>query len=216
MSQATQEHMGRRVMAHLEGKTVKTAEPGNWYVRIRPYDPRRGHFLRRLTIARFRVKLREEDGWRIIHNPSHELLRELVRMPQRQGEDTAHAALDVCTKEEAMFIEKQEREAKRKKKAIRSDVANAGVLRAADLPSRRDDREALRREGAEALAKSRSDAQAERDDRTAKAKTEREAREAVERAALEEEKRRLLEELDAEDEAAVDESEDESEVEATA
>lgn len=72
-------------------------------VRLKHYDPRRGHVLRRFTYAG--VKIHEERGWYRVTTPVAEHLR-TVR--QVAGDDYSPLAFDVCTDDEAKALDVQD------------------------------------------------------------------------------------------------------------
>lgn len=65
-------------------------------VRLKPYDPRRGHVLRRYTYAG--IKFQEERGWYRVERPVAEYLRAVREVP---SDRYAPLAFDVCTEAEA-------------------------------------------------------------------------------------------------------------------
>ena len=72
-------------------------------VRLKRYDPRRGHVLRRFTYAG--VKIHEERGWYRVTKPVSEYLR-TVR--QVAGDEYSPLAFDVCTDDEAKALDTKE------------------------------------------------------------------------------------------------------------
>jgi hypothetical protein len=60
-------------------------------VRLKPYDPRRGHVLRRYTYAG--IKFQEERGWYRVERPVAEYLRAVREVPTDRY---APPAFDVC------------------------------------------------------------------------------------------------------------------------
>lgn len=168
-----------------DGTRPATAEPGMWYVRIKPYNPRTGQLLRSLTLSKHGLRIKEQQGWRRLKNPSQELLRDLFHYRNEPGDEHAQLAFDVCTFEEAKQEERREREAKIKKQEVRADVEHAGVLTTADLPSSGKSRAELRRE---ANTRKAAERQADREARDARRSggrsPQRDAEESAEREAL--------------------------------
>lgn len=72
-------------------------------VRLKPYDPRRGHVLRRFTYAG--IKIHEERGWYRVSKDVAEYLRGVHQIP---GESYAPLAFDVCTDDEAKALDTRE------------------------------------------------------------------------------------------------------------
>ena len=72
-------------------------------VRLKPYDPRRGHVVRRFTYRG--IKFHEERGWYRVASEVAEYLR-AVR--QVQSDEHAPLAFDVCTEEEARALDDEE------------------------------------------------------------------------------------------------------------
>jgi hypothetical protein len=103
-------------------------------VRLKPYDPRRGHVLRRFTYAG--VKIHEERGW---HRVSKQVADYLRGVRQVNGDDYSPLAFDVCTDEEAKALDaREEVETKVRRSAtdeVRLSPARTdGVLANAQLP----------------------------------------------------------------------------------
>lgn len=167
-----------------DGTRPATAEPGMWYVRIKPYNPRSGHLLRSLTLSKHGLRIKEQQGWKRLKNPSQELLRDLFHYRNEPGDEHAALAFDVCTYEEAKQEERREREAKIKKQEVRADVEHAGVLTTADLPSSGKSRAELRREANQRKAAERqADREAKEARRSASRSPQRDAEESAEREA---------------------------------
>lgn len=74
-------------------------------VRLKPYDPRRGHVLRRFTYAG--IKFQEERGWYRVERPVAEYLRAVREVP---SDRYAPLAFDVCTEAEAKALDAGEQE----------------------------------------------------------------------------------------------------------
>ena len=97
-------------------------------VRLKRYDPRRGHVLRRFTYAG--VKIHEERGWYRVAKPVADYLR-TVR--QVAGDEYSPLAFDVSTDDEAKALDaKEETETKVRKAA--TDELHLSAARS-DQPS---------------------------------------------------------------------------------
>ena len=68
-------------------------------VRLKPYDPRRGHVLRRYTYAG--IKFQEERGWYRVEKAVAEYLRGVRETPTDRY---SPLAFDVCTEDEAQRV----------------------------------------------------------------------------------------------------------------
>lgn len=103
-------------------------------VRLKPYDPRRGHVLRRFTYAG--VKIHEERGWYRVSKEVAEYLRAVHQIP---GEAYTPLAFDVCTDEEAKALDAREDADTRVRRNATDDVRltparpEAGALTSADV-----------------------------------------------------------------------------------
>lgn len=86
-------------------------------VRLKPYDHRRGHVLRRYTYAG--IKFQVDRGWSRVEKPVGEYLRGVHQIP---GDTYAPLAFDVCTEEEAKSIDATETEATKVKHAATDDL----------------------------------------------------------------------------------------------
>jgi len=75
------------------------------YCRLKKYDPRRGHVLRRYTYRG--IKFHEERGWYRVDKPTSEYLR-TVR--QVLSDEHSPLAFDVCTEAEAKAMDEKEKE----------------------------------------------------------------------------------------------------------
>ena len=100
-------------------------------VRLKAYDPRRGHVLRRYTYAG--IKFHEERGWYRVARAVGEYLR-TVR--QVAAAEYSPPAFDVCTDDEARSIDaKDEAETKVRRAAvdeIRVSVARPDAVSISD------------------------------------------------------------------------------------
>lgn len=162
------------------GTRPTTSEPGIWYVRIKPYNPRAGLLLRSLTMSKHGLRIKEQQGWKRLKNPSTELLRDLFAYQNEPAGENSPKAFDVCTFEEGKSVERREKEAKIKKQETRADIEHAGVLTTADLPSGQKSRADLRREN---NARKAAERQAEREERERRRSAKADAEEAEERDA---------------------------------
>ncbi len=103
-------------------------------VRLKPYDPRRGHVLRRFTYAG--IKIHEERGWYRVAKDIAEYLRTVHEIP---GEPYTPLAFDVCADDEAKALDAREDADARVRKSATDEVrlsparADAGVLTTADV-----------------------------------------------------------------------------------
>ena len=75
-------------------------------VRLKPYDPRRGHVLRRYTYGG--IKFQQERGWYRVERPVAEYLR---KIHQLHTDCYSQPAFDVCTEAEAIALDAGESEA---------------------------------------------------------------------------------------------------------
>ncbi len=77
-------------------------------VRLKPYEPRRGHVLKRFTYAG--IKIHEERGWHRVAKDVGEYLRSVRQVP---ADPYSALAFDVCNEEEAKGLDvKDEAESK--------------------------------------------------------------------------------------------------------
>ena len=103
-------------------------------VRLKPFDPRRGHVLRRYTYAG--IKFQEERGWYRVEKPVAEYLRAVREVPSDRH---SPPAFDVCTEAEAKALEARESDAAKFKRSATDDLKvvparPAGSLTSDDLP----------------------------------------------------------------------------------
>ena len=106
--------------------------------RLKKYDPRRGHVLRRYTYRG--IKFHEERGWYRVDKLTADYLRDV-----RQVLSDAHSplAFDVCTEAEAKALDDKEREDGAVRKAAADHIRlslprETGALTAEDLPEAKD------------------------------------------------------------------------------
>ncbi len=115
-------------------------------VRLKPYDPKRGHVLRRYTA--FGIRFDESRGW---YRVSDEVANYLAAVREQPGLDYTPLAFDVCTEEEALAVEAREKK-EQEERAVASapnvatahDVSARTDLTTADLPAPRPARSETR------------------------------------------------------------------------
>jgi len=115
-------------------------------VRLKPYDPKRGHVLRRYTA--FGVRFDESRGW---YRVSDEVAAYLASVHEQPGLDYTPLAFDVCTEEEALAVEAREKK-EQEERAVASapnvatahDVSARTDLTTASRPARSETRAARR------------------------------------------------------------------------
>lgn len=84
----------------------------DYLVRLKPFDSRRGHVLRRYTYAG--VKFQEDRGW---YRVSRDMAAYLRTVRQVAGDPYSPLAFDVCTPDEARALEASEQEAANPRRA---------------------------------------------------------------------------------------------------
>jgi len=112
-------------------------------VRLKPYDPKRGHVIRRYTA--FSIRFEEARGW---YKVADEVAAYLATVHQVPGDEDSPLAFDVCTEEEAQSLETAEKKkAEERARAAEPNVAQpydvsvrAGDLTTTDLPQARTTR----------------------------------------------------------------------------
>lgn len=112
-------------------------------VRLKPYDPKRGHVIRRYTA--FSIRFEEARGW---YKVADEVAAYLGTVHQVPGDEDSALAFDVCSEEEAQRLETAEKKkAEERARAAEPNVAQpydvsvrAGDLTTADLPQARTTR----------------------------------------------------------------------------
>jgi hypothetical protein len=107
-------------------------------VRLKQYDPRRGHVLRRYTYRG--IKVHEERGWYRVNEDVAEHLRSVRQIP---SDEHSPLAFDVCTEAEAKVLDANEKEAAATRTAATdsikvSEARAAGALTTEDLPAESD------------------------------------------------------------------------------
>jgi len=103
-------------------------------VRLKPYDPRRGHRLRRFTYRG--IKFQEERGWYRVDKTVADYLRQVRQVA---SDEHAPLAFDVCTADEAKSLDAKEKDAATPRKTADDDIklseARAdGAVSTGDLP----------------------------------------------------------------------------------
>ena len=89
----------------------------NLLVRLKPYDPRRGHRLRRYTYRG--IKFQEERGWYRVDKAVADYLRQVRQVASDQH---APLAFDVCTADEAKALDAKEKDATTARKTADDDI----------------------------------------------------------------------------------------------
>jgi len=106
-------------------------------VRLKPYDPKKGHVIQRYTA--FSIRFEERRGW---YKVSDEVANYLSTVHQVPTDEDSPLAFDVCSEEEAQRIEAVEkRKAEERARAAEPNVAQpydvstkGGDLTTVDLP----------------------------------------------------------------------------------
>jgi uncharacterized protein YdbL (DUF1318 family) len=93
-------------------------------VRLKPYDPKKGHVIRRYTA--FAIRFEEARGW---YKVSDEVATYLGTVHQVPGDEDSPLAFDVCTEEEAQRLEVAEK----KKAEERARAAEPNVAQPHDV-----------------------------------------------------------------------------------
>jgi len=99
-------------------------------VRLKPYDPKKGHVIQRYTA--FAVRFEEARGW---YKVSDEVATYLATVHQVPGDEDSPLAFDVCTDEEAQRLEAAEK----KKAEERARAAEPNVAQPYDVSIRGGD-----------------------------------------------------------------------------
>ena len=104
-------------------------------VRLKPYDHRRGHVLRRYTYAG--IKFQEERGWNRVEKSVGEHLRTIHQLPR---DPHSPLAFDVCTDEEAKALDTSEADSTKVKRSATDDLKvvparPAGAVTTESLPN---------------------------------------------------------------------------------
>ena len=101
-------------------------------VRLKPYEPKKGHVLQRYTA--FSIRFEERRGW---YKVSDEIANYLGTVHQTPGDEDSPLAFDVCTDDEAQRMEAAEKKkAEDKAKASEPHVTEVATkdLVTSDLP----------------------------------------------------------------------------------
>ncbi len=102
-------------------------------IRIKPYDPKRGHVVRRYTV--FSIRFDETRGW---YRVADDVADYLAKVHQAPHDEDSPLVFDVCTEAEAHALEETERKkAEERAKAAEPNVATPYDLTTADLGSHR-------------------------------------------------------------------------------
>lgn len=111
-------------------------------VRLKAFDPRRGHVLRRYTYAGIRFVA--ERGWYRVEKPVADYLRAVHQVP---GDEHTPLAFDVMTEAEAKATEAREADAAKQRRSATDDL-QVTVARTAPPPpplaAREEDRDPRR------------------------------------------------------------------------
>ncbi len=103
------------------------------FVRLKPFNPKRGHLLRRYTFQG--IKFHEERGW---YRVSKDVAEHLKAVHQVAVDLHSPMAFDVCTEEQAKATDAKEVEAARVKKSptdqLEVSVGRGDVMTTSDLP----------------------------------------------------------------------------------
>lgn len=114
------------------------------FVRLKPYDPRRGHVLRRYTYRG--IKFHEDRGWFRVPKDVADYLRAVHQVP---GDEHSPLAFDCCTEAEAKSLDAKEKESSVTRKTASDDIKvslpqedakTSGALTTSDLQSTSDER----------------------------------------------------------------------------
>jgi len=84
------------------------------HVRLKPYNPQRGHVLRKYTFVPERLTIEEEKGW---YKIPAEVANRLRGVRQVETNPYAPEAFDICTEAEARAIDRRERQQKERRGA---------------------------------------------------------------------------------------------------
>lgn len=116
----------------------------SYLVRLKAYDARRGHVLRRYTYAG--IKFQEERGWYRVEKPVADYLRAVHQLP---GDTYSPLAFDVCTEAEAKSLDVTEADEARVKRSASDELKlsaarPAGTLTTEDLPKASEEKDTRR------------------------------------------------------------------------
>lgn len=95
------------------------------YIRIKPFNPRRGHMLRRFC---FKGKVFHVGRW---YKVSESFAQQVSEIHQKANDEDSPYAFDVATEQQARAIESKERakEESERKKIDRAEVVSAQEIR---------------------------------------------------------------------------------------
>ncbi len=96
-------------------------------IRLKPYDAKKGHVIRRYTA--FSIRFEEARGW---YKVSDEVAAYLAKVHQVPDDEDSPLAFDVCTEEEAKRLEAAEK----KKAEERARAAEPNVAQPHDVSER--------------------------------------------------------------------------------
>ncbi len=111
-------------------------------VRLKPYEPKKGHVLQRYTA--FSIRFEERRGW---YKVSDEVATYLASVHQTPGDEDSPLAFDVCSEDEAQRMETAEKKkAEDKAKASEPHITEVSVkdLATTDLPKAQTARTEMR------------------------------------------------------------------------
>ncbi|MGE0322263.1 MAG: hypothetical protein AB7K71_36220 [Polyangiaceae bacterium] len=103
-------------------------------VRLKSYDPRRGHVLRRYTFAG--IKFQHDRGWYRVEEAVGKYLK---GVRQVHGDEYSQLAFDVCTEQEAKELETSEANAAKVEQEASAEIKVSPARPAvttAELPSK--------------------------------------------------------------------------------
>lgn len=103
---------------------------GTKHVRIKPYDPKRGHTTRKYTHGPTGKKFEESVGWYVVDDG---LATYLGDLHQAASDPHSPAMFDVCTEKEAMVIQTREKKLREQRPA---DVEDPVDMTTRDLRKR--------------------------------------------------------------------------------
>jgi hypothetical protein len=102
------------------------------FVRIKPYNPRLGHSLRKYTHLPTNKKFEETQGW---YKVDAGLAKYLTTVQMVEGDPRSPMAFDVCTEAEAKAIDLREKKAKDRKDPNEANDLTTSDLRSRDITS---------------------------------------------------------------------------------
>lgn len=117
------------------------ASSRNYYVRLKPYNPRRGCYLRNYVDSRTGAKFSVEKGW---YQVPRSLADRLGKVTQRSHDPDSPLAFEIMSEDEKLRKEQQARAAEERERIIEIDgeesenyepAPKRNDLRLADLPA---------------------------------------------------------------------------------